>query len=41
MGELNEIASQQVEKFCKMGVDTGSGASWQETVRNASAFDAQ
>ena len=39
MGDLNEIASQQVEGFCKMAVDIGSGVSWQEAVRNASEFD--
>ncbi len=37
MGELNEIASQQVEGFCEMAVDIGSGDSWQGAVQNTVA----
>jgi DNA polymerase-1 len=35
MGDLNEVASQQVEEFCKMAVDIGSGESWQGAVQNS------
>ena len=36
IGELNEIVTQQVEKFCKMAVDIGFGKSWQEAVHSSS-----
>ena len=36
IGELNEIVTQQVEKFCKMAVDIGFGKSWQEAVQSSS-----
>ena len=39
MGELNEIASQKIEGFCKMAVDIGFGNSWQEAVQKTCAFD--
>jgi DNA polymerase-1 len=35
IGELNEIVTQQVEKFCKMAVDIGFGKSWQEAVQRS------
>ena len=41
IGGLNEIATQQVEKFCKMAADIGSGESWQEAVQNTFVFDNQ
>ena len=41
IGGLNEFASQQVEGFCKMAVDIGSGDSWQGAVQNIVATDTQ
>ena len=41
MGDLHEIVTQQVEEFCKMAVDIGSGISWQEAVQNTVDFDNQ
>jgi DNA polymerase-1 len=39
IGDLNEVASQQVEGFCKMAVDIGSGETWQGAVQNIVAAD--
>ena len=39
--DLSEIATQQVDGFCKMAVDIGSGESWQGTVQNTVATDTQ
>jgi DNA polymerase-1 len=39
MGDIDEIVTQQVEKFCKMAVDIGTGESWQEAVENTFVFD--
>ena len=33
--DLNEIVTQQIDKFCQMAVDIGFGASWQEAVQNS------
>jgi DNA polymerase-1 len=41
IGELNEIVAQQVENFCKMAADIGTGDSWQEAVQNTFVFDNQ
>jgi DNA polymerase-1 len=41
MGDIIEITTQQVEGFCKMAVDIGSGESWQGAVRNAVTADTQ
>ena len=41
MGALNEIATQQIEGFCNMAVDIGSGESWQGAVQNVVAADTQ
>jgi len=41
MEGLIEISTQQVEGFCKMAVDIGSGESWQGAVQNAVATDTQ
>jgi DNA polymerase-1 len=41
IGELNEIVTKKVEKFCKMAVDIGTGESWQEAVQNTFVFDNQ
>ena len=41
IGELNEIVAQQVENFCKMAADIGTGESWQEAVQNTIIFDNQ
>jgi hypothetical protein len=41
MGDLHETVTQQIEEFCKMGVDIGSGISWQEAVQNTVVFDNQ
>jgi DNA polymerase-1 len=38
-GGLNEIVTQQVEGFCKMAVDIGSGDSWKEAVENTVILD--
>jgi hypothetical protein len=37
VGDLNEIVTQKIDKFCKMAVDIGFGASWHEAVQNSSA----
>lgn len=39
VGDLNEITTQQVEKFCKMAVDIGSGDSRQEAAQNTFILD--
>jgi hypothetical protein len=36
---LIEISTQQVEEFCKMAIDIGSGESWQRAVQKAVATD--
>ena len=41
IGDLNEIATQQVETFCKMAVDIETGTSWQDAVQNTCVFDNQ
>jgi DNA polymerase-1 len=41
IGGLNEIATQQVEKFCKMAVDIGFGETWQEAVQSSSLSGAE
>lgn len=41
MEGLIEITTQQVEGFCKMAVDIGSGESWQRAVQNTVATDTQ
>ena len=38
---LIEISTQQIEGFCKMGVDIGAGESWQGAVQNAVATNTQ
>lgn len=37
MEGLIEISTEQVEGFCKMAVDIGSGNSWQDAVQNSAA----
>jgi DNA polymerase-1 len=41
MEGIIEITTQQVEGFCKMAVDIGSGESWQRAVQNTVATDTQ
>ena len=41
MEVLIENTTQQVKGFCKMGVDIGSGESWQGAVQNTIATDTQ
>jgi DNA polymerase-1 len=41
IGDINEVVSQQVEGFCKMSIDIGSGKSWQGAVQNTVATDTQ
>jgi hypothetical protein len=41
IGGLNEIATQQVETFCKMAVDIGSGKSWQDAVQKTGIIHSQ
>jgi len=41
MEDLIEITTQQIEKFCKMAVDIGTGESWQGAVQNAVTTNTQ
>ena len=41
MEVLIEISTKQIEGFCRMAVDFGSGESWHRAVQSATATDSQ